>query len=87
MDLDNIERIVIRPWFDRFDTLNKGILRIISLVLVINLVLLAMAVLTVMFDNPGNKTYDYIIIMIITHFGIIVGLKIFLWVFDGFINP
>jgi len=83
VDWDNIERIVIRPWFDRFNTLNKGVLRIVTLGLAINMGLMAIVLPQIFFGSYEGELAG-LIVLVLVHFGVVIGLRVLLWVIDGF---
>jgi hypothetical protein len=82
----NLERKIIIPWFERFNTVNKGILRIITLILFVN----AYGWIAFVFKDLSAAVSILILVCLVTvafsHLAIIFSFRILLWLYDGFIS-
>ncbi len=79
-----MERKIILLWFKRFDTVNKGLLRILALLLVAATVFW----LAILIDEKPELTTQVVFIVsfyvIGTYIGLILVFRILLWIYDGF---
>ncbi|WP_026461242.1 hypothetical protein [Adhaeribacter aquaticus] len=78
-----MEKKLIKPWFSRFNTVNKGILRILAIILVGGAFYCS-----IMGGNAGSNT-DYQFLIGITfggafYFGTVLSFRLILWIIDGF---
>lgn len=84
-----MERKLLLLWFKRFNTVNKGILRIV-LILSILLFLVSFIILIPVFNDPSDpiiiNLFKPLMISIISYFLTITLFRLGLWIYDGFHN-
>ena len=79
-----MEKLIILIWFKRFDTVNKGLIRLLAVAAVIGSLLMGWFIAEINYYRHG--LFDFIIGTIITHISIILLFRISVWVYDGIVG-